>query len=163
MRKLSFVVTGIVLATFVMGRVESLAEHRGFGDSLAWAQAWDDSSDDAASQSDVSKSKSPPPDVSGTYSGTVEDHRFGGGTISGTISQNGSKLSGSWETDVNGGASGTLKGTVKSNSSVKMKLKIRGACGLNAHGIFENGDEISGVYHVSGCGKPDHGTFHILR
>lgn len=65
--------------------------------------------------------------------------------------------------DLNGGAGGKLKGTVKANGSVKLTLKIKGSCHLDAHGMFENGDEITGVYHASGCGRPDHGTFDILR
>jgi len=29
------------------------------------------------------------------------------------------------------------------------------------HGTFENVDENSGVYTVTGCGKSDHGTFDV--
>jgi len=159
LKKIGFVTAGVVLATFVMGRVESLAAHRGFGGSLAWAQQWDDSAGDTSPQDDDSMKKSPPPDVSGTYSGTIEDHRFGAGTISATISQSGSKLSGSW--DATFGGPGTLKGTVKSNGAITARLKIKGGCGLNAHGTFESGDEISGTYQVTGCGRSDHGTFDM--
>jgi hypothetical protein len=164
MGKIGLVITGTVLAMFVMGRVESLAAHRGFGGSTAWAQNWDDPADDAG----VDSQPATVPDVSGSYSGPVEDHRFGSGTIAVEISQggpSGGKLSGPWETDLNGGAVGTLKGKVKPNNKVAMKLKItgKGSCGLNAHGIFENGNEISGVYHTTGCGHPDHGTFDIFR
>lgn len=95
--KISFVIAGIVLTTFVMGRVESLAAHRGFGGgSDAWAQSWDDSAGDASSQADDSLAKMPPPDVSGSWSGLVEDHRFGEGDISATVNQKRAKLSGSW-------------------------------------------------------------------
>jgi hypothetical protein len=153
--KLSVATVGIIFSTFVVGRVASLGSHRGLGGSIAWAQTWDDTAE-------APDAKTPPPDISGSYSGPADDHRHGAGTISAMISQTGAVLSGTWETDIHGGASGTLTGTVKSNGSVKMRLTIGGHCGLNVHGIFEHGDEITGVYHVSGCGrKPDFGTFDI--
>jgi|HubBroStandDraft_6_1064221.scaffolds.fasta_scaffold235791_2 hypothetical protein len=155
--KIGFVIAGTALAMFAMGRVESLAAHHGFSGSQAWAQQWDDSSGDSSSADD-SESKSSPPNVAGTYSGTIEDHRFGAGTISATISQNGSKLSGPWSSSF---GSGTLKGKVSSKGTISARLKLKGGCGLNMHGTFENGDEIAGVYTVTGCGKADHGTFDM--
>jgi hypothetical protein len=158
-KKIGLIVICAALTTFAMGRVESLAAHRGFAGSTAWAQSWDDSADDAAS------TQSPTlPNVAGTYSGSIEDHRFGNGTISATISQGGTSggvLSGSWSTDVGGGITSSLKGKVLANSSVTLRLKVRGACHLVAHGTFENGDEIVGVYHASGCGGADHGHFDM--
>jgi len=157
--RIGFVVGGIVLSMFAMGRVESLAAHHSFGGATAWAQGWDDPADDADVDSQPSVVI---PVIAGSYSGPAVDHRFGNGTISATIAETASGvLSGSWSTDLNGGASGSLTGKVKPNSSVKLKLKIHGHCGIIAHGTFENGNEIVGVYHLFGCGKPDHGHFDI--
>ena len=153
MRKVVFVVVGVFVSSFALGRAQSLINHQGFAGSAAFAQAWADSNDSP-------DMKAPPPDVSGGYSGNVVDHRFGPGTIDVDIAQDGSKLTGTWDTDVNGGAQGTLKGSVKPNGKVHMRLKItgQGGCGLNMQGIFQNNDEIVGKYQVTGCGHADHGT-----
>jgi hypothetical protein len=147
-KKIGLMVIGAALAMFAMGR-----------GSTAWAQSWDDPADDAASAQPTTL-----PNIAGSYSGDVADHRFGDGTLSATISQGGPSggvLSGNWSTDIGGGASGPLKGKVKPNNAVTLRLKIHGNCHLVAHGTFENGDEIVGVYHAAGCGGPDHGTFDI--
>ena len=163
--KIGSVIGAIALATFMMGRAESLTAHCGFGGSTVWAEQWDDTAGDASPQDDFVAQPDSLPDVSGSYSGSVESHRFGSGTLSATISQggpSGGSLSGGWGTDLDGGIENTLKGKVKPNSKVSLKLKISGHCGLVAHGTFKNGDEISGKYHSNGCGRPDHGTFDIF-
>ena len=71
------------------------------------------------------------------------------------ISQTGGELSGSFSDFFN---SGTISGTVTSKDKVKIRLKISGKCGASFHGEFEDGDQISGVYKVSGCKVTDHGT-----
>jgi hypothetical protein len=140
-----------------MGRVESLAAHRGFSGSVAFAQQWDDQlgNDTVDSQPDSV------PDVSGSYDGSMQDHRFGLGEIVADITQNGSKLTGDWNSSF--GGPGTLKGSVRPNGKVHARLKITGGhgCGLNVEGVFTNGDEIVGKYQVTGCGKADHGTLDI--
>jgi len=113
--KIGFVIAGTALAIFAMGRVESLAAHHGFIGSQAWAQQWDDSSGDSSPAAD-SESKSTPPDVAGTYSGSIKDHRFGAGTITATIDQTGSKLSGTANSSFGGG---TLKGKVSSKGTIQ--------------------------------------------
>jgi hypothetical protein len=131
--KIGFVVGGVALATFMMGRVESLVAHGGFAGSTAWAQAWDDPADDA----DVDSQPAAVPNITGTYSGPAVDSRFGNGSIAVAITtQNGSNVSGSWETDLGGGAAGPVTGKVKPNSKVKLKMKISGHCGLLAQGSF---------------------------
>jgi uncharacterized protein (DUF2147 family) len=155
--RLSFLITGTVLAMFVMGRAESFLAHRGLGGSQAWAQDWYDSSGDSSSEADdsESKSKTPPPDIAGTYTGTIDDHKEGSGAFTMEITQTGGKLSGSFFDFFN---SGTISGTVTSKDKVKMRLKVSGKCGATFHGEFEDGDQISGVYKVSGCKISDHGT-----
>ena len=157
--RIGFVVGGIVLSMFVMGRVESLATHRGFAGPAACAQLWTDPADDA----DVDSQPAAVPDVSGSYSGTIQDAKLGPGEITAEISQTGSTLTGSWDSTF--GGPGTLKGKVKPNSKVHARLKITGGkgCGLNVQGTFQNGNEIAGKYQVTGCKRSDHGTFDMFR
>ncbi len=161
--KIGFVMGVTVLAMFMMGRVESLAAHRGFGGSTAWAQQGDDPAGDASPQDAFVAQPDAVPDVSGTWSGALEDHRFGHGDVFVEISQNGSKLSGSWDSNLDNGVGGGLKGKVRPNNKVHLRLKIKGNCGLNAQGTFQNGDEIAGNYQANGCSKSDHGSFDIFR
>jgi hypothetical protein len=157
--KIAFIITGVFLTSFAMGRVESLTAHRGFSGSIAFAQQWDDSFGSADIDSQPDKTV---PDVSGSYTGTVQDHKLGTGDISADIIQNGSRLTGDWDSDF--GGPGTINGRVKPNGKVHLRLKITGArgCGLNAQGVFRGGDEIVGKYQVTGCKKSDHGTFDIF-
>jgi hypothetical protein len=155
-KKIGLMVTGAVLAMFAMGHVESLAAHRGFAGSTAWAQSWDDEADDAAVDSQ------PPtvPNVGGSYSGTLQDHRLGTGDIAITINQTGSKLSGTWNSSFSGSGTHHFKGKVKSDSTVIMALHFHG-CTVAVKGTFQNGDEILGGYKVLNCGRSDHGTIDI--
>ena len=160
MRKFVFVMAGVFLASFAMARVESLAAHRGFSGSQAWAQDWSDSSGDSPSADEPASVPSAPPNISGTYTGMVVDHKLGSGFGTVTLTQNGKKVSGSFSTFFN---SGSVKGTVKPNNTLNLRLKVGGTCGANFHGVFENGNEISGVYVVSGCakGNGDHGHIDV--
>ncbi len=157
--KIGFVTGVIALSTFMMGRVESLVAHHSFAGSTACAQLWTDPADDP----DVDSQPAAVPDVSGSYSGTIQDAKLGSGNIAADISQSGSDLTGGWEATF--GGPGTLKGKVRPNSKVHARLKItgQGGCGLNIQGTFQNGNEIKGKYQVTGCKKSDHGTFDTFR
>jgi hypothetical protein len=155
--KIIFVMAGIFLATFAMGRVESFAAHRGFGGSLAWAQSWGDLSGDASPQTGDSQAQTAPPNIAGPWVGTIDDHHFGEGDLSFEFTQNGSKLKGTYDSSFGGGK---LKGKIKSDGSISAALKIEGSCVLAAHGTLEAG-EITGVYHAAGCARSDHGTFEV--
>lgn len=129
--KIGFVMGFMVLPMFMMGPVESLAMHRGFAGTAAWAGQWDDTAGDASPQDDVVAQPDSLPDVSGSYSGSVESHRFGNGSLSATISQggpSGGSLSGGWGTDLDGGIENTLKGKVKPNSKVENQRPLRSRC-----------------------------------
>jgi hypothetical protein len=155
-RKVVFVIAVVFLSSFAMGRAQSLVAHKGFAGPAAYAQSWDDSA-----SADVADSHTPP-NVSGSYTGMATDHKFGMGTISVDLTQTGSKLSGTWSTDLGGGVTDApVSGKVRPNSKVHLKLTISHHCSLNFQGIFENGDEISGVYVASGCGSPDHGMADV--
>ena len=157
MRKILFVIAGVFLASFAMAQAEGVGAHRGFGGSIAWAQSWDDSA-----EGDAVDSRTPPPNVAGSYTGMASDHKFGMGAISIDLTQTGSKLSGTWSTDLGGGVSDEpVSGKVRPNSKVHLKLTISHHCSLNFQGIFEHGDEISGVYVASGCGSSDHGAADV--
>jgi hypothetical protein len=157
-KKIGLIVTGTALAMFGMARIESLAAHRGFSGSTAFAQQWTDPSDDSATDDSATPSV---PDITGSYSGTLDDHKLGIGDVSMDITQTGKKITGSWTATF--GGPGTLKGVVTSKGRVLARLKItgQGACGLNVEGKFANGNEISGHYQVTGCGHSDHGTFDM--
>ena len=158
--KIGFVVGGIALAMFAMGRIESPSAHRGSVGSAAWAEDLDTFTDAA----DGDSQPAAVPNVNGSYSGPANDHKFGAGTLTVDITQNGSELTGNWESNLDGGVSGPMTGKVKSNGQVTLKLKINGLhhCTIDAHGTFEHGNEIAGVYHNSGCTKADHGNFDII-
>jgi hypothetical protein len=145
-KKIGLMVIGAAIAMFAIGQIAA---------STAWAQ--DDEAADAAADSQ------PPtvPDVGGTYSGSLDDHRKGNGTISATIDQSGKLLSGTWSSDLKAG--GKLTGKVNASSDVTMTLKLHGkaGCSLDAKGTFENGNEISMVFVAVGCHHSDHGTIDM--
>jgi hypothetical protein len=157
-RKIIFVMAAVLVASIGMGRVESLIAHQEFAGPIASAQAWADSDSGDASSPDAMV-----PNVSGNYTGPVSDHRFGAGTITANITQMNSTLGGTWHTTINGGAGGTMNGSVKPNGKVHARLKItgQGGCGINIQGLFKNGNEIAGKYQVTGCGHADKGTFDM--
>jgi hypothetical protein len=161
-RALGFMVAGVAIALFATGGVVKLHAHRGFAGSTAWAEQPDGSADDGDIAADPTV-----PDINGSYTGTLDDHRNGGNSLSAIIGQRGPKLFGTWSSSDDGGITGNLKGKVKANGEVKMKLKIDDGnltgCALTADGTFEDGDEISGVYHLDNCAGPDHGTFDMTQ
>jgi hypothetical protein len=178
--KIGLVITCIVLAVFAMGRVESVAMHRGFSESAVWAQESDDQADDAispddnASQADpASQDDAAPQDASGCtegpasgiYSGTVMDNNLGAGTIDGAFLQCRGKLTGNWHDTFVPPA--FFKGTIKSNGAInaRMKFHVFGKCGYVFHGVFENGNEIAGSYKLNGCKgmAADGGTFQMTK
>ena len=163
--KVGFVIAGTALAMFTMGRFETLAAHRGFGGSVAYAQETNDPGDYSSSQDDVDGE----PDVTagGVYSGTITDSGEGEGTISAAISQIHSKLIGTFvATFVSADyGPGFVKGKIK-NGVIKARLRfsLKGKCGLSFHGTFQNGNEISGTYSMTGCnGKSNTGSFDMTQ
>jgi hypothetical protein len=170
-------IAAIALAVFVVGRVENPRAGRGFGGSIAWAQEPDDQADDAlspddassqadsASQDDTDSIDEATPSAGGIYSGTVMDNNMGAGAISAAIGQTRSKLSGVWQDTFVPPA--FLKGSIKKNGkiSLKMRFHIKGNCGYVFNGVFENDDEISGNYKLTGCKgmEPDAGTLDMTK
>jgi hypothetical protein len=163
--KIGLVVVGTALAMFAMGRFESLAAHRGFGGSIACAQDWNEPADDASSQDDFDTDASVK--AGGIYSGTIVDDNLGHGMISASLSQSHSKLGGTFVATFQSSdfGPGFVKGKIASNGAINARLKfsLKGKCGVNFHGTFENGDEISGDYTMTDCGMSDHGSFDMFR
>jgi hypothetical protein len=148
--KIGLVIVGTALAMSAMGRVENVVAHRGFGSSVVCAQ----------------ESNDPATSASGVYSGTIVDNNLGTGMISASLSQQHSKLDGTFvATFVSSNyGPGFVNGKISSNGSINARLKfsLKGKCGLNFHGTFQNGNEISGDYTMTGCKKmSDHGTFEM--
>jgi len=119
--KIGFVIGAIALATFTMDRVESLVAHRDFAGSIAWAEDWDSSADDADTEADSQPAAVP--DISGVYSGTVNDHLSGSGSADATISQTNNSLTGTFNTFFN---SGTLRGEGSSKQQSAYEADGRG-------------------------------------
>jgi hypothetical protein len=180
--KIGLVITCIVLAVFAMGRVESVAKHRGFSESAAWAQESDDQADDAVSPDDNASQADPASQddaavqnaghknvckVCGNYSGQIISNSLGTGTMMlGIIPAHipfRLKVLGTW-IDSFDNTPGFLKGSASSNGGVSLqfRLKAKGHCLFKFHGTFENGNEISGTYNTNGCSGPsDSGTIDI--
>jgi hypothetical protein len=185
--KVGVAIAGVALAMFVGGRA-------GLGRSpVAWAQeaqdqAADLQSDEAAAQDGEASqdesaapqdesaaqneaegnepsAKSTPVSASGVYSGTVMDANQGAGTISAAISQIRGRITGAWQDTFVPPAfiAGTL--SAKGTMSLHMRFHITGNCGYLFSGVFQNGDEISGKYNLTGCKgmKPDHGSLDMIK
>jgi hypothetical protein len=164
--KVGLVIAGTALAMFAMGRFESVAAHRGFGGPVACAQETNDSGDDASAQDDADSEAAM--SASGIYSGTIMDSGEGDGMISASLSQIHSKLIGTFVATFPTAdyGPGFVKGKIQSNGAINARLKfsLKGKCGVNFHGTFVNGNEITGDYTMTGCkGMSNHGTFDMTH
>jgi hypothetical protein len=163
--KVGLVIAGTALAMFVMGRFEGLAAHKGFNGPVAYAQESTDPGYDSSSQDGVDSE--PDLSVSGIYSGTITDSGEGGGMISAAVTQIHSKVVGTFVATFASAdyGPGFVKWKIK-NGAIhgRLKFSLRGKCGLNFHGTFQNGDEISGTYQMTGCnGKSNSGSFDMTH
>jgi len=122
--------------------------------------------DDFAAQEDLSGAeskpqKSPPPDVQGGWCGSMYDSHIGPGIISVSISQKGTRLSGTWTSDLV--VSGTFKGKVAGNLVTLTLRQDSNQCRAAVNGTLVESGEITGNYTIFGCHKSDGGTFDITR
>ena len=163
--KVGLMIAGTALAMFAMGRIEGVAAHRGFAGSVACAQEWNDQGDDASAQDDADSEAAV--SASGVYSGTIMDSGEGDGMISAAISQIHSKLVGTFVATFQSAnyGPGFVKGKIKNGAiNARLKFSLKGKCGLNFHGTFQNGNEITGSYTMTGCsGKSNSGTFDMTH
>jgi hypothetical protein len=175
--KIGLVIVSAALATFAMGRFESLAAHRGFGGSVASAQDWSDQADDASSQDDPDAASEddldaePATSAGGVYSGTIVDNNLGNGMIQAAITQIHStklvsKLLGNFIATFPSSdyGPGFVTGKINHGSiTALLRFTLRGKCGLSFHGTFKNGNEISGTYTMTHCGMSDAGSFDMFQ
>lgn len=179
--KINLVIVGIALAMFAMGRFESLAAHRGLSGSIACAQESSDQSDEASSQDDENANANADANADadsdadddadnavsagGVYSGMITDANLGDGMISAAITQIHSKLSGTFVATFTSAdyGPGFVNGKISNGKiTALLRFHLKGKCGLTFHGTFENGNEISGDYTMTGCKKmSDHGSFDM--
>jgi len=120
--------------------------------------------DDLAAQEDLSgvasKPQKPPPhEVQGAWCGSINDSRFGLGTISMIISQKGTRLSGTWTSDLIVG--GTFKGKVSGNLVTLTLRQDSTQCRATVNGTLVESGEITGTYIIFGCHQSDGGTFDM--
>ena len=140
MSKTFFALVAFSIAIFASGRiVQSVTPGQSYS-GVAWAQdATDQDATDADQGDDVSSepdSKVKPPNISGLWSGDIDDNTFGSATLTIDIRQKGSKIKGDWMTL--GGTTGTFKGKIKSDG-MSMSLtfgKKHSKCRIFAEGTL---------------------------
>ena len=124
----------------------------------AWAQEASQSAAPVGTP-DAKLKKSPPPNVAGSWCGSLKDDDEGAGQINLSIKQNGKQLSGNWSDDF--GGSGTLTGKI-SGTAVSVKLKdVASKCKIQGNGTLVSPGEITGTYSQYGCHEADGGSFDI--
>ena len=181
MSKTLFVLVAFSIAIFASGRiVQSVTPGQSYG-GLAWAQdATDQDGTDADQGDDVSSepdSKVKPPNISGLWSGDIDDNAFGSATLTIDIRQKGSKLKGDWMTE--GGLTGTFKGKIKSDGlSVSLTFgKKHSKCRIFAEGTLGEATpvaadqavpevaaftSIEGSYTSKNCTDASTGMFNLM-
>jgi hypothetical protein len=155
-------------AVFGIGQVREFLMHGHLACATAAAQpGWsdDDSSEPASGpeegSTETGKTKTPPPDIAGDWSGELNDLDLGVDGVTVTIKQKGTKLKGSWNSDFGYGG---ISGTINSSGILKLYMKDGGGCHLSAVGMLVESNEISATYQVKNCAKDvkgDHGTLDI--
>src|SRR5580704_1823918 len=145
MSKTVFVPVAFLIAIFASGRiVQSVTPGQSYS-GMAWAQdttdqdATDQDGTDADQGDNVSSepdSKVKPPNISGIWSGDIDDDTFGSATLTIDIRQKGSKIKGDWMTV--GGTTGTFKGKIKSDGmSISLTFgKKHSKCRIFAEGTL---------------------------
>ena len=122
--------------------------------NIARAQGWSDVEESSPD------TKSPPPNLAGQWTGSVDDSSFGPADLTLDISQRKSKLGGTW--DISGFASGTIAaGTVNGNKGVvRFKFKLNRFCAPQVVGTLSNGNTtMSGSYFAKSRTCNAAGTF----
>ena len=133
---------GLILSAFVAASsTAAMAQDDG-----SWN--FSPSTGEASTQPD---SKKPPLDLSGCWSGTIDDTKNGAGTGFLFFVQDGTKLGVGTGAELDipslGTASGPLKG--KANSQ-DFELGFHGkGCNISFHGTISNSGDLTGMYHLS--------------
>jgi hypothetical protein len=157
--KIGFVVLVFLIGPFAPGQIVRFVTHTQPDASVAWAQ---DASDTEQSEDVSPEPAVAPPDISGMWSGPIDDDTFGMATFTVDITQKGSKLKGDWM--VSTGFSGTFTGKIESNGvslTFKLKVKHDSKCKVTAKGTLESATEISGTYTSKKCADATSGSFDL--
>ena len=107
-------------------------------------------------------------DLTGTWTGTVQDSLAGPGTILFTLSQDDARLNGTWQltlADTRGNNRGTLSGTV-SDDSITMVLSSNPSpeCSFTVAAERDDDDHFTGTYAASSrCTLPQSGSLDVRR
>jgi hypothetical protein len=155
-RKMAFTIFAFALGSFGVNRVGGVPAKVVDDGAVAWAQNSDDSGGDVIQPE---SKKSPPPDIAGSYCGSVNDMDLGMGTINLAVNQKGAKLSGSWSDSL--GGSGKFNGKIKGDAITATFREPGTKCKLAVVGTLVAPDEVTGSYSVFGCHQSDGGTFDI--
>ncbi len=159
----------ILTAVFGIGRIREFLMHGQLACATAAAQpGWSDgaSGEEATLEpeegsDEAAKTKTPPPDIEGDWSGALNDLDLGVDGVALTIKQKGTKLKGSWNSDFGYGG---VSGTINSRGILKLDMRDGGGCHLSAVGMLVGPNEIAATYKVKNCDKDvkgDHGTLDI--
>ncbi len=109
----------------------------------------------------------PNTNVTGSYSGTIQDSGAGPGATGLNLTQNGATVTGSISGTFPNSANNfnaNLNGTISGNTlSLTATSSNPSACSVNVTATA-SGNQISGSYATaSGCASPDNGTFSVTK
>jgi hypothetical protein len=111
-------------------------------------------------------STSPTSTVAGNWSGTISSNVVGNGTLTMTLLQSGTALSGTWSTtyaNSSNNNSGSLAGSVNgAQLGATLTPSVPSTCPYNAAGTL-SGTTISGTYAAFNCTVAASGTFTITK
>ena len=104
------------------------------------------------------------PDYSGQWVGSANDTRAGYGQVDMTVSQSGSRLTGSWQIGFEAGVnSGSLDGTVSGNAvNLQLFPSNPNACPFNVTAT-RSGNTMNGNYASFDCAASVSGTLSVTR
>ena len=158
--KTAFVLLTFPIALLASGPIVNLFAHGNPYDNLAWAQ---DATDSDQGESVPSEPAAAPPNVQGTWAGSIDDPSLGMFNITLDIFQNQNKLNGTFTTSVN--AHGTFKGKIASDEmTITLKLKQNHhSCTVTTVGKLVDPTDINGTYTSKHCGKLSSGAFSVSK
>jgi hypothetical protein len=101
-------------------------------------------------------------DVSGNYQGTIQDSLAGSGTMTATLAENDSTVTGTFATSFpQGNGGGSVSGSRTDNALTLTVIPAVGtACPVNVTATID-GDEIRGTYAAFNCNVPETGNFTL--
>jgi hypothetical protein len=157
--KTVFVLLTFPIALFVSGPIVQLFAHGNPCGHLAWAQDATDTEGDNV----PSEPAAAPPNVQGTWAGSIDDPSLGMVSITFDIFQNQNKLSGTFTTSVN--AHGTFKGKIASDEmTTTLKLtQHHHNCRVTTVGKLVDPTDINGTYTSRHCGNLSSGMFSVSK